>query len=107
VRKALEVPLALWLTLVLPKRRILEIYLSIAEWGPNGEFGADAAAHWAFGVPARRLDAWQAAKLAAILPNPVERSARVPSLLVLRLADLYARRAAAHPALDACVHARP
>jgi monofunctional biosynthetic peptidoglycan transglycosylase len=106
VRKALEVPLALWLTLVLPKRRIIEIYLNVAEWGPNGQFGADAAARWAFGVPASSLNAWQAAKLAAILPNPFERSARQPSLLVLRLADLYARRAAAaRPALDACVHA--
>ena len=44
VRKALEIPLALWMTLVLPKRRILEIYLNIAEWGPNGEFGAEAGA---------------------------------------------------------------
>jgi monofunctional biosynthetic peptidoglycan transglycosylase len=100
------VPLALWLTLVLPKRRILEIYLNVAEWGPNGQFGADAAARYAFGVPAHSLNAWQAAKLAAILPNPSERSARNPSLLVLRLADLYARRAAAHPVLDACVWAR-
>ena len=43
VRKALEMPLALWINLVLPKRRVLEIYLNIAEWGPNGEFGAEAA----------------------------------------------------------------
>ena len=42
VRKALEFPLALWIDLVLPKRRIMEIYLNIAEWGPNGEFGAEA-----------------------------------------------------------------
>ena len=42
VRKALEFPLALWIDLVLPKRRVLEIYLNIAEWGPNGEFGAEA-----------------------------------------------------------------
>lgn len=106
VRKALELPLALWLTLVLPKRRILELYLNVAEWGPNGQFGAEAAAHFAFGVPAKRLNAWQAARLAAILPNPVERSARNPSLLVLRLAHLYARRAAANGDLDACVYAR-
>jgi len=105
VRKALEIPLALWITLVLPKRRILEIYLNIAEWGPNGEFGAEAAARWAFGLPARDLNAAQAAELAAVLPNPSERSARHPSLLIRRLAALYARRAAAHPALDACVYA--
>ena len=42
VRKALELPLAVWIYLVLPKRRVLEIYLNTAEWGPNGEFGAEA-----------------------------------------------------------------
>ena len=42
IRKGLEFPLALWIDLVLPKRRILEIYLNIAEWGPNGEFGVEA-----------------------------------------------------------------
>ena len=52
VRKALEIPLALWLNIVLPKRRVLEIYLNIAEWGPNGEFGAEAAARYAFGKSA-------------------------------------------------------
>ena len=60
VRKALEIPLALWLNLVLPKRRVLEIYLNIAEWGPNGEFGAEAGARWAFGKSARDLDAREA-----------------------------------------------
>ena len=55
VRKALELPLAVWLYLVLPKRRLLEIYLNIVEWGPNGEFGAEAASHWAFNKPARSL----------------------------------------------------
>ncbi len=74
IRKALEIPLALWLNLVLPKRRILEIYLNIAEWGPNGEFGAEAGARWAFGKSARDLNAHEAAELAAILPNPVRRS---------------------------------
>ena len=81
VRKALEIPLALWLNLVLPKRRILEIYLNIAEWGPNGEFGAEAGARWAFGKSARDLNPREAAELAAILPNPVQRSARTPSML--------------------------
>jgi monofunctional biosynthetic peptidoglycan transglycosylase len=103
VRKALEIPLALWINLVLPKRRVLEIYLNIAEWGPNGEFGAEAGARWAFGKPARDLTGREAAELAAILPNPVRRSAKAPSVLVRRLAGLYERRAAAHPALDACI----
>ena len=57
VRKALEIPLALWINLVLPKRRVLEIYLNIAEWGPNGEFGAEAGARWAFGKSARESNA--------------------------------------------------
>ncbi|HKM88493.1 MAG TPA: transglycosylase domain-containing protein [Xanthobacteraceae bacterium] len=106
VRKALEIPLALWINLVLPKRRILEIYLNVAAWGPNGVFGAETAARSAFGKPARDLTAREAAELAAILPNPVRRSARAPSALVRRLAGLYERRAAARPALDACIRAR-
>jgi monofunctional glycosyltransferase len=103
IRKALEFPLALWMTLVLPKRRILEIYLNIAEWGPNGEFGAEAGARWAFGKSAHNLTVYQAAELAAILPNPVLRSARSPSVLVRRLAGIYERRAAEFSGLDACV----
>ena len=78
VRKALEFPLALWLDLVLGKRRLMEIYLNIAEWGPNGEFGAEAGARHAFGKSARDLTAREAALLAAILPNPVRRSAAKP-----------------------------
>jgi monofunctional biosynthetic peptidoglycan transglycosylase len=105
VRKALEIPLALWLNLVLPKRRILEIYLNIAQWGPNGEFGAEAGARFAFGKSARDLTAYQAAELAAILPNPVQRSARMPGMLVRRLAGLYERRADAFGTLDSCVRA--
>ena len=103
IRKGLEFPLALWLNLVLPKRRVLEIYLNIAEWGPNGEFGAEAGARFAFGKSARDLNPAQAAELAAILPNPVHRSARIPNVLVRRLAALYERRAAQFSGLDACV----
>jgi monofunctional biosynthetic peptidoglycan transglycosylase len=106
VRKALEIPLALWMNLVLPKRRVLEIYLNIAEWGPNGEFGAEAAARYAFRKSVRDLTEREAAELAAILPNPVRRSARTPSLQVRRLAALYERRAVAHPGFDACIRSR-
>jgi monofunctional biosynthetic peptidoglycan transglycosylase len=106
VRKALEFPLALWINLVLPKRRVIEIYLNIAEWGPNGQFGAEAAARFAFGKSARDLTARESGELAAILPNPLRRSARAPSTLVRRLAGLYEYRAAAHPALDACIRSR-
>ncbi len=103
VRKALEFPLALWINLVLPKRRVLEIYLNIVEWGPNGEFGAEAAARWAFGKSAHDLTARESAELAAILPNPLRRSARTPSPLVRRLAALYVRRVEAYPALATCI----
>jgi monofunctional glycosyltransferase len=105
VRKVLEIPLAVWLTMVLPKRRILEIYLNVAEWGPDGQFGAEAGSQWAFGIPARDLDAVQAAELTAILPNPAERSARNPRLLVRQLTTLYVRRAATYPGHDACLYA--
>jgi monofunctional biosynthetic peptidoglycan transglycosylase len=103
VRKVLELPLAIWLYLVLPKRRMLEIYLNIVEWGPNGEFGAEAASRYAFGKSARSLNAREAAELAAILPNPRLRNARTPGALVRRLAGLYERRSADHPGLGACV----
>jgi monofunctional biosynthetic peptidoglycan transglycosylase len=105
VRKALELPLAVWIYLVLPKRRVLEIYLNIAEWGPNGEFGAEAAARYAFNKPARGLTTSEAAELAAILPNPIRRSARTPGPTVRRLAGIYERRSADFPALDACIRA--
>jgi monofunctional biosynthetic peptidoglycan transglycosylase len=103
IRKALEFPLALWLNLVLPKWRVLEIYLNIVEWGPNGEFGAEAGARWAFGKSARDLTPAEAAELAAVLPNPVRRSARIPSVLVRRLAALYERRSLEFSGHDACV----
>jgi len=95
VRKALEFTLAIWINLVLPKRRVMEIYLNIAEWGPDGQFGAEAAARYSFGKSARDLTARESAELAAILPNPLRRSARAASPLVRRLAGLYEYRAAA------------
>ncbi len=95
VRKALEFPLAMWIDLVLPKQRILEIYLNIAELGPTGQFGAQAGSTYAFGHPASALSPREAALLAAILPNPVRRSARNPGLGVRRLAGTYMARAQA------------
>ena len=93
IRKALEVPLALFLDLVWSKRRMMEVYLNIAEWGPDGRFGIDAGARHAFGKPATRLTAQEAALLVAILPNPKQRSAARPSASVARKAQLVARRA--------------
>jgi monofunctional glycosyltransferase len=95
VRKALELPLALWVDLVLPKPRILEIYLNIAELGPSGQFGAEAGSIYAFGRPASALGPREAALLAAILPNPVRRSARNPGPGVRRLTAIYMARAQA------------
>jgi len=103
VRKALELPLALWIDLVLPKRRQLEIYLNVVQWGPTGEFGAEAAAHHAFGKPASGLSAQAAALLAAILPNPIRRNAKQPSSSLGRLAGTVAARAAAAGESDRCV----
>jgi monofunctional biosynthetic peptidoglycan transglycosylase len=95
VRKALEFPLAMWIDLVLPKQRILEIYLNVAELGPTGQFGAQAGSIYAFGRPASALSPREAALLAAILPNPVRRSARNPGPGVRRLAGTYMARAQA------------
>jgi monofunctional biosynthetic peptidoglycan transglycosylase len=102
LRKALEAPLALWIDLVLPKWRVLEIYLNVAEWGPRGEFGAEAASRYAFGKPVRAISAHEAALLAAVLPNPKRRSAKTPGPAVRRLGALYERRAAAQAAFAAC-----
>ncbi|MPZ37739.1 MAG: monofunctional biosynthetic peptidoglycan transglycosylase [Rhizobiales bacterium] len=103
IRKALELPLAVWVDLVLPKRRMLEIYLNIAQWGPTGQFGAEAGARYAFGKSARQLTAREAALMAAILPSPRGRSARAPSGTVRRLAAIYEARAARFAARTACL----
>jgi monofunctional biosynthetic peptidoglycan transglycosylase len=74
LRKILEVPLTAWLELILPKSRILEIYLNIAQWGP-GVYGAEAAAQHHFAGHAALLTLDQAALLATSLPNPIQRKA--------------------------------
>jgi monofunctional biosynthetic peptidoglycan transglycosylase len=103
VRKALEFPLALWIDWVLPKRRIMEIYLNIAEWGPSGEFGVEAGSRRAFGKSAHNLSRYQAALLAAMLPNPVARDAKKPGPGLRRLAGLYEGRAGRSPGAANCV----
>ena len=92
VRKALELPLALLVDFAWPKRRILEVYLNIAEWGP-GTYGIGAASLQAFGKPALALTADEAARLAVVLPNPAgrdpsdlePRNARVSQLIAARM----------------------
>lgn len=93
IRKVLELPLALWIDAVLPKQRILEIYLNIAELGPSGQFGAEAGSAYAFGRSAANLSPREAALLASILPNPHTRSARTPGPGLRRLAGTYTARA--------------
>jgi len=93
IRKGLELPLALWIDFVLPKQRILEIYLNIAEMGPSGQFGAESGSQFAFGRSAAALSPREAALLAATLPNPLKRSARNPGPGVRRLSGTYMARA--------------
>ncbi|OWT58212.1 monofunctional biosynthetic peptidoglycan transglycosylase [Candidimonas nitroreducens] len=69
LRKAQELALAYMLELVMSKRRILELYLNLAQWGTN-VFGAEAAARHYYHVGARMLNSYQAARLASMLPNP-------------------------------------
>ncbi|MEW5973931.1 MAG: monofunctional biosynthetic peptidoglycan transglycosylase [Pseudomonadota bacterium] len=69
IRKGQEALITLMLEGVLPKRRILELYLNLIEWG-DGVFGAEAAARHYFGISVARLSPSQAAWMAAIVPNP-------------------------------------
>jgi monofunctional biosynthetic peptidoglycan transglycosylase len=102
LRKALEAPLALYADWLLPKRRIVEIYLNIAEWGP-GLYGAEAAAQRYFGMPASGINPAQAARLAAALPAPRTRDPSRPSRGMARLASIIAGRAAKSGPYVACV----
>lgn len=86
LRKSLEVPLAFWLELTWPKRRILETYLNVAQWG-QGIYGAEAAARHYFGVSARKIDSRQAALLATALPNPERRRPSNPGPVQQEIAN--------------------
>ncbi len=83
VRKGIEAYLTLWIELLWPKRRILEVYLNVAEFGPE-IFGAGAAAQQIFGKPASALTIHEAATLVAVLPSPRRMSAVRPSDYVNR-----------------------
>lgn len=85
-RKALEAWFTLWMEVLWPKQRILEIYLNIVEWD-EGVFGVQAAAQEHFGIDASYLSDRQAAQLAAVLPNPREWSAAAPPAHVQRRAN--------------------
>jgi monofunctional biosynthetic peptidoglycan transglycosylase len=81
VRKGLEAYFTVLIETLWPKRRILEIYLNVAEFGP-GTFGAEAASRRFFHKPAQRLSLREASLLAAVLPNPKKMSAGRPSVYV-------------------------
>ncbi|SDD48159.1 monofunctional biosynthetic peptidoglycan transglycosylase [Paracoccus isoporae] len=85
-RKAFEAVLTPMIEAVWTKRRILEVYLNVAEFGP-GVFGIDAAARHHFGTTPDRLDYVQAARLAAILPAPKSRSTHSASRRSRAIAD--------------------
>ena len=91
LRKGQEAIITAMLEAVMDKRRILEIYLNVVEWG-EGVFGADAAARHYFGVSAAAVSAGQAARLAAMLPRPrfYDRTRESPYLA--RYAEIIERR---------------
>jgi len=104
VRKGIEAWLTVMIEALWPKRRILTVYLNVVDWG-NGNFGAEAAAQTYFGVPASRLNQAQAARLAAVLPNPDRLKAGRPGPYVRRRTGTLVSRqhAVVRDALDWCV----
>ncbi len=92
IRKALEIPLALYADLVWSKQRMMEIYLNVVEWGP-GVFGAEAAAQRYFNRSAKALTPGQAALMVAALPNPLERDPSKPNRFLRARAQVIAARA--------------
>lgn len=93
IRKGLELPLALIIDAVWGKRRVMEVYLNVAEWG-EGVYGAEAAARLHFKKSAADLTPREASLLAAVLPNPILRNAGRPSGAVSRRAGRIQARLA-------------
>jgi monofunctional biosynthetic peptidoglycan transglycosylase len=93
IRKGLEAYLTVLLESLWPKKRILLAYLNLVDWG-DGIFGAEAAANAYFGTDAGSLDSTQAARLAAILPNPHKWKAANPGRYVRRRAGMLQGRSA-------------
>ncbi len=102
VRKALELPLAYWISAVWPKWRVVEIYLNIAEWGP-GIFGAEAASQRHFGKSASNLTQSEALLLAAALPNPIRNIVSKPGPRLRTRAARLRGRVARDPKAAACI----
>lgn len=91
VRKGQELIITWMLETLMDKQRIFEIYLNSVEWG-NGVYGAQAAARYYYRVPANQLSAWQAARLAVMLPRPKYFDAHRSSAYLAQRAAVIARR---------------
>lgn len=102
IRKVFEIPYALFADLVWSKRRMMEIYLNMAEWD-EGIFGVEAASQHYFKRPASRLTRSQAALLTVTLPNPAKRNPAKPSSALTKLAKLIERRASQSGAYVKCL----
>lgn len=90
-RKSQEAVVTVMIETIWSKRRILEVYLNVIEWG-NGVFGAEAAARFHYGIPASALNAEQAAKLAAMVPSPRRYTAGRETPYLQRRADVIMAR---------------
>jgi len=102
IRKGLEVPYAMMAELILPKKRIMEIYLNIAEWD-KGIFGVELAAQKYFNRSAAKLGPRYSSLLAVTLPNPKKRNAAKPTRSMDRVAKIVQRRAKASGAYVQCL----
>ncbi|MDH5750683.1 MAG: monofunctional biosynthetic peptidoglycan transglycosylase, partial [Rhodospirillales bacterium] len=101
VRKGMEVPFTFMIEWAWGKRRIMEVYLNVIEWGP-GIYGVEAAAQHYFGRSAASLTRRQAALLAAILPNPRRWDAASPTTFINSRANLAVARMRSLGTLAAC-----
>jgi len=90
IRKAEEAVVALMIELLWDKRRILEVYLNVVEWG-NGVFGAEAAARHYYKVPASQLGPSAAARMAVMLPNPRQYEKAMPAWVIKHASSVQAR----------------
>ncbi|PZN94263.1 MAG: monofunctional biosynthetic peptidoglycan transglycosylase [Alphaproteobacteria bacterium] len=104
LRKGLEAYFTILIEAIWGKKRIMEVYLNIAEMGP-GVYGVDAAARHYFGVSAAGLSPRQASRIAAILPQPIKRDAAAPGRFVKRYARRIERwaRVVGNEGIDRCL----
>ncbi|HEY1720171.1 MAG TPA: monofunctional biosynthetic peptidoglycan transglycosylase [Magnetospirillaceae bacterium] len=91
IRKGIEAPLALTIDFLWPKKRIIEVYLNIVEWG-DGIYGAEAASRTFFHIDAARLSRHDAGLMAAVLPNPRRWSPAKPTHYIAERAGTIAGR---------------